>query len=82
MNLSITSTTIGPYEDGSFRAGAYVELSEHSSFIYARQGSFPTQDEAASVSQAFLQYVHELVDKALTEIKYEKFTSYQSAGKS
>ena len=72
MNLSITSTTIGPFEDGSFRAGVRVEISDQTSFVYSRQGPFPTKDEASRVAQAFLQYVHELVDKALVEVKYEK----------
>ena len=72
MNLSITATTIGPFEDGFFRAGVRVEMSEQTSFVYSRQGPFPTEDEAYRVAQAFLQYVCELVDKALVEVSYEK----------
>ena len=72
MNLNITSTTIGPFEDGSFKAGVRVELSDQTSFVYARQGPFPTKDEASRVARAFLQYVCELVDKALVDVRYEK----------
>jgi len=72
VNLNITSTTVGPFEDGSFKAGVRVETSEQTSIVYARQGPFPTSDEAHHVAQAFLQYVCELVDKALTEVRYDK----------
>lgn len=78
MNLSITPTTIGPFEDGSFRTGVRVELSDQTSFVYSRQGPFPTKDEAARVARAFLQYVCELVDKALVEVKYEKLIELPS----
>lgn len=74
MYLSITATTIGPSKDGSFRASVRVELSEQTLTVYARQGPFPTEDEAATVAQAFLQYVYEIVDKALVGVKYEKLT--------
>ncbi len=74
MNLNITSTTIGPFEDGFFKAGVRVELSEQTAMVYARQGTFPTRGEAASIAQAFLQYVCELTDKALTEVRYDKLT--------
>lgn len=72
MYLNITSTTVGPLEDGSFRAGVRVEMSDQTSFVYSRQGPFPTKDEASRIAQAFLQYVCELIDKALVEVKYEK----------
>ena len=70
--MSITSTTVGPFKDGSFKAGVRVKMNEQTSIIFARQGSFPTRGEASGIAEAFLKYICELVYKALTEVKYEK----------